>query len=245
MGFFDKLRDITNAVAKVTNTARNVVDFADDPQEAIEREARRQTSRAVDKAVSGAVNKAVGSVNQPAVSPSAANNGAILPAKPSRLVEETFYDNDENENEIEIKYSFMLSGDFIRFDSGAAEIDYSAQYEPDSNDDYTEYDGNKPAFSVVNGAEDYIYDMIERFKSSGTVPDAYEFRSINQGKLYFKAKIKFHNKVLYMYALDRGNMWKNNYIGVEYNPNLMGTPLEQKLIAAVDETVSSYREEII
>ncbi|MGN0696998.1 MAG: hypothetical protein ACI4J5_09565 [Oscillospiraceae bacterium] len=62
----------------------------------------------------------------------------VKPPKPARLVKDTYYDDDENDNEITVEYSFMLSGDFLPFESHAGEIDYSAVYEPDVDDEYGE-----------------------------------------------------------------------------------------------------------
>ena len=49
--------------------------------------------------------------------------------KASRQVNETFYDGEDAE--VEVEYSFKLSGDFLPLESGAADdVDYIAEYLP-------------------------------------------------------------------------------------------------------------------
>lgn len=165
--------------------------------------------------------------------------------KPVRLVNDTYYDDDENGEQIEVEYSFMLSGDFLPFDSGAGEIDYSAVYEPDIDDEeYGEYAPEKPAFIIANAADDKIYDMIDNFKNGEAPSGLYLFEPVSDkgSKVYFRAKTDHFGKVLYFYGMDRGMLWENTYIGVEYPKNIMNTPLEARLISEVDSAVSSYRE---
>lgn len=166
--------------------------------------------------------------------------------KPARLIKDTFFDDDENGEQIEVEYSFMLSGDFLIFYSNAGEIDYSAVYEPDVDDEYGEYDSNKPVFIVANAAENYIYDMVDNFKNGKSPSGTYLFEPVSDkgNKVYFRAKTDHFGKILYFYGMDRGRLWENTYIGVEYPKNNMNTPLETRLISEVDSAVSSYREKI-
>lgn len=187
---------------------------------------------------------------QPQHAPQSAAPKASAPVKapkPARLVKDTYYDDDENDNEITVEYSFMLSGDFLPFECNAGEIDYSAVYEPDSDDEYGEYDSNKPVFIVANAAENYIYDMAEDFKNGKAPSGTYLFEPVSDkgSKVYFRAKTDHFGKILYFYGMDRGNLWKNTYIGAEYPKNIMNTPLEERFISEVDSAVSSYREKII
>ncbi len=163
-----------------------------------------------------------------------------LPAKPSELRKELFYDGGDGD--IEIEYSFMLSGDFIFGDCGAAEVDYYAEYRPTDE----KYDGEIPCFCVVNAAEKPIHEMIERYKHGGTPKDVYLFERVSDfgEKVYFRVSAPFCQSVYYFYAIDRGLTWKNCYIGVTYGENARGTALEKKLMCAVDEAVRTYRETV-
>lgn len=168
-------------------------------------------------------------------------------AKPPRLQSDTFFDTDENGNDVEYEFSFMLSGDFLQFESHAMEVDYSAVYEPYSEEEYGDYDIGKPVFMIVNAAEKDIYDMIDTYKHEGTPQNAYSFERVGNlgSKIYFKATVDYHGEILYFYALDRGSMWENCYIGVSYGKNAAGTALEKKLKACLDETVATYKETIV
>ncbi|WP_124098038.1 hypothetical protein [Ruminococcus sp. Marseille-P6503] len=208
-------------------------------------------SKMMDNAL-GMKDKAVGGSSAPAENKSARTPERILEsgtaaAKPSRLVNEIFYDGDDTV--IELKYTFMLSGDFLPFRSGAGEVDYSALYLPYSSEEHgdNEYDSSLPCFCIVSAPENEIYDMIESCRN-GSVPDqAFMFLKVSDlgEKIYFKAKVKLRGNILYFYALDRGMSWENNYIGVSYKPDVMGTPLEKKLMAAVDEAAATYKETIL
>lgn len=165
-----------------------------------------------------------------------------LPAKPPELRKELFYDGGNGD--IEIEYSFMLSGDFVLGDCGAAEADYYAEYRPTDE----QCDGGEiPCFCVMNAAEAPIHEMIERYKHGGTPKDAYLFERVSDfgEKVYFRTSARFYQSVYYFYAIDRGLTWKNCYIGVIYGENARGTALEKKLMYAVDEAVRTYRETIL
>ena len=165
-----------------------------------------------------------------------------LPAKPSELRKELFYDGGNGD--IEIEYSFMLSEDFVLGDCGAAEVDYYAEYHPTDE----RCDGEEiPCFCVMNAAEAPIHEMIERYKHGGTPKDVYLFERVSDfgEKIYFRVSARFYQSVYYFYAIDRGLTWKNCYIGVTYGENVRGTALEKKLMCAVDEAVRTYRETIL
>lgn len=163
-----------------------------------------------------------------------------LPAKPSELRKDMFYDGGDGD--IGIEYTFQLSGDFIFGDCGAAEVDYYAEYHPTGEN----YGGEIPCFCVVNAAEKPIHEMIERYKHGGTPKDVYLFERVSDigKKVYFRVSAPFYQNVYYFYAIDRGLTWKNCYIGVTYGEYARGTALEKKLMNAVDEAVRTYSETI-
>jgi len=229
MGFFDKLKSfvssgeldkITDAVGKTVNTILN------------EQAAAHSSS--------------TGTVQTPPQTRPAPQNTAakpVSPAKPSRRITDTFYDGDDAE--ITVEYSFMLSGDFVESDCGAGEVDYIAVYAPECTDDYADFENSDPIFVVMNAPEKEIYDLIESYKKGAAVTACETTRvSLPNSRIYFKAQLTHRSKITYFYALDRGEIWKNCYIGVKYPPNAAGTPLEAKLKAAVDEAAATYTETI-
>ena len=167
----------------------------------------------------------------------------LPPPKPSREVKETLYD-DDNGQDIQIEYSFMLSKDFVDSETNAGEIDYVAVYAPDCEDEFCPYDIGMSAFIVSSAPENEIYDMIEKYKHSGVPDNVYSFERVSDmgGRVYFRACALVRGYLYYFYAMDRGNTYNNNYIGVMYEKTLHGTALEKKIMSEVDEAVRSYKE---
>lgn len=164
-------------------------------------------------------------------------------AKPSVEVKDVFYD----EGDIEVEFSFMLSEDFVPLRSHAAELDFSAIYYPDCDEDRLNvtYSSDKPCFCVASAADNEIYNMVASFKEKGTAPaDAMLFEKVSDldEKIYFRAKINRMGSILYFYGMDRGIMWTNCYIGVDYRSDVVGTALEKRLMEEVDKAVRTYKE---
>ncbi len=183
------------------------------------------------------------------------------PAKPSAAYESfeggSYFAEDETGASINVGISFMHSGDFISVgDCGAGELDdvllYAPQYD-DSEKLYSDGDSvsrlldNAPRIEIVSAPEDDIYEATEAYKATKTpFAEAMMFLPVDKGLFLYKAKYRNkHGEIVYFYAFDRKNTWDNCYIGAKYSPDIMGTALENKLIAAVDEIVSTYKEEII
>lgn len=233
MGFFDKLKNfvnsgeldkITDAVGKTVNTILN------------EQAAAHSSS-------TNTVQTRPQTRQQTPTAPQNAAAQPVSPAKPSRKITDTFYDGDNAE--ITVEYSFMLSGDFVESDCGAGEVDYIAVYAPECTDDYADFENSDPIFVVMSAPESEIYDLIENYKNGASIT-ACEITKVSlpNSKIYFKTQLAHRNQITYFYALDRGEIWKNCYIGVKYPPYVAGTPLEAKLKAAVDEAVATYTETI-
>lgn len=209
--------------------------------------ARDAVNDAIKNTISANANN--GQPQQNAAAPQTVSNAkqaaaVIAPPKTSREVRDTFYDGDNGE--IVTTYSFMLSRDFVNSRSNAGEIDYLAVYAPDCTDEFCPYEFGMSAFLVSNAPENEIYEMIDKYKHSGTPSGVYSFRRISDisPKVYFNACTLVRGSMLYFYAIDRGSSYDNNYIGVMYEKELHGTPLEQKLMSEVDEAVRSYKESI-
>lgn len=160
------------------------------------------------------------------------------PAKPSALREHTTFGG---ENCDEYKMTFMLSGDFIEFNSHC-ELDPSFQYEPDSDIEFTGYKDNHP--QLFFGPCDEIYEAVDEYLEGGT-PSCREFRKIDNGTFLFSGKFDYYGTILYAYAFACDSAWDHQLVGVNYNPDVEGTPLEKKLMAALDEAAKTYKEAVV
>lgn len=178
-------------------------------------------------------------------SDTASKDYALSPPKASREIKETLYDND-NGKYVDIEYSFLLSGDFVDSYTNAGEIDYLAVYAPECEEEFCPYDIGSSAFIVSSAPENEIYDIIDKYKYSGTPDGVYSFERVSgiSPNVYFRACTLVRGLVLYFYAIDRGLSYTKNYIGVMYDPKLRNTPLEQKMMKEVDEAVESYKENV-
>ena len=134
--------------------------------------------------------------------------------------------------------SFMLSGDFIEFNSHC-ELDPAFQYEPDNDADYTGYQDDLPHIFI--GPEDQIYEAADAYPADGTETGR-DFRKVEHPYFLFRTKLDYYGKILYAYAFSAQSEYDHQMLGLEYSPALAGTPLEQKLTAALDEAAATYTE---
>lgn len=169
-----------------------------------------------------------------------------VPAKPSRKVDFEIYDGEDGE--IRTKVTFDLSGDFLDTDG---DICYIASYLPNINDD--DYDSgysddNTPLFGVVDAPDNKIYELIKKVENGGVPDDALMYLPVNDMGPYvcFKAKVEDRGRATYFYycPLYEHCDLKCQF-GVSYNSDSFGTPLEKKLMAAVDEAVRTNEERSI
>lgn len=58
----------------------------------------------------------------------------------------------------------------------------------------------------------------------------------------FKTKLPYYGKLLYCYGFRDGTAREREAFGLTYNKDIEGTPLEKKLIAALDDAASTYTE---
>lgn len=257
MGFFDKLREVTNAVSKVTGTARDITRFAENPEREITRTAENAAHYAADRAVHTAVNK-VGNAAADKIGSAFGQNmttGASqtvpspmqqpTPMKPSREIKGTIYDTAPDGSDAEIPYSFRLSGDFIESESHAAECSSLYGYAPEWTEDFIGDDelvnSGKPYFFISDG-DDKVYKAVASFKKTGSIPGAVYLERVNGSQMLFKAKIAYFDSIMYFYGCDRGYSWENSGLCVVYKQKYAGTAVEANLIAALDEAAMSYIE---
>lgn len=219
MGLFDSLKKVINNADNLKSQFDNVKNKLD----SVSQPNAQNTVRPLQKTdpVSSGIKTPVNVIES-----------GNKPSKPSVLREHTFFDGDS-----EIKMTFKLSGDFIEFDSHA-DSEATYQYEPDSSADFTEYNENLPYFML--NFENAVYNTVKAYKKNGTAGT--EFRKIENGKMLFRTKINYFGQVMVMYGFDRGNSWENNGLCMVYNHDVEGTPLEAKLIAALDEAAMTYTE---
>lgn len=234
MGFFDKLKEVTGAVSKVTNAARDIANFAENPKEEISRTADNAARQAAGFAVNTAVSKAENAIRQNSNGGSVQQNVSFAP---SRTVTE-----EDCGDDTDYIMTFSLSEDFVRFESHSGEVPVSYIYAPGKTEENVEYSKDAPCFGIF--LDDPVFTAVESYKRSGVIQNAFEVTP-REGKFLFSAKIPYYDGVMYMYGFDRcGGFWENNGIGVQYKRQIIGTPLEAALIAAVDEAVLSYNEEV-
>lgn len=219
MGFFDSLKKIVNAAETVS----------------------KQLNTSTVSSSSNRTSTASSDANVKKTLQSVLDSGSI-PAKPSVKRETaTFGGEDAND---EFNVSFMLSGDFIEFDSHC-ELDPSFQYEPESNEDFTDYDERLP--SIVIGPDvapgSLVYDAAEKYLKEGAVCGR-DFEKIDNGTFLFRTKFDYPRlgMLLYAYVFSDKTVWGHQMLGLQYNKDIEGTPLEKKLMAALDEAASTYTE---
>lgn len=187
------------------------------------------------KKISGAVAKELGEAAKDAahsVSEYKNSTAAQTPAKPSRLYEDEFGDR---------KYSFMISGDFIEFNSHC-EIMPAFQYEPDRNasgNDYTGYEEKLPHIGI--GPDDGIYDAVEEFEKSGTLPEG-SYEKCDSEYFAFRCSFDAYGLKYYAYAFRSSTARELEMLSLDYHSDIAGTPLENKLKAILDEAASTYKE---
>ncbi len=148
-----------------------------------------------------------------------------VPAKQSVLIEDEYGDK---------KYTFRLSADFIEFNSHC-EMSPSYQYEPYSSEAYTEFLQNYP--NIFIGPHDDVYYAVENGQPIGK-----EYEKLDNKYFAFKTKLPYYGELLYCYGFRDGTAREREAFGLTYNKDIEGTPLEKKLIAALDEAASTYTE---
>lgn len=219
MGLFDSLKKVIGDVNEVKSKI-----------ESISAAASSQSS----------ASKPVSQKRAAPVSPAKTTDRKIIesgsqPAKMSVLRKTSFLGG---ENGDEYNVSFMLSGDFIEFESNC-EFDPSFQYEPYSDADYTEYDESLP--SIFIGPNNTVYNAAENYIKNGSSVGR-DFNKIDSKYFLFRTKLEYFGQVLYAYAFASGTTQEYNMLGLTYNHDIEGTPLERKLISALDEAAETYKE---
>lgn len=253
MGLFDKLLKgavdaIDNAAAKNGNGPTGLKDLFDQAMdkknEAINGSSSTTTSSKPSTTTSSSSKSAYTMPTY--ATPQEVLDTANIPAKPSREVSYEIFDGENAE--IRVKVSFDLSGDFIETE---CDFDYGAMYLPNCDDDFDDNysDRNTPYFEMVSAPDNEIYRMIEKCENGGTPDNAMMFLRVDDmgSRIQFKAKVKNRfGKIEYFYNCQfHDDFNPQSYIGVCYNADVVGTPLEKKLMVAVDEAARTFRREVV
>lgn len=245
MGLFDKLLKgavdaIDNAAAKNGNGPTGLKDLfnqaMDKKDEAINGSSSTTASSKPSTATTSSSSKRSNcAYTRPKyTTPQEVLDTASIPAKPSRKIEFEVFDGENAE--IRVKVTFNLSGDFLET---AGDVHYLASYLPTIDDDYdADYsDSNTPLFGVLDVDDEIIYNMAEKFDKGGVPENAMMFLPVNDmgPRARFKAKVENRGKIEYLYycpLYDYMPDFKTCFT-VSYTHNVVGTPLEKKLMAAV------------
>lgn len=256
MGLFDKLLKgavdaIDNAAAKNGNGPTGLKDLfnqaMDKKDEAINGSSSTTASSKPSTATTSSSSKRSNcAYTRPKyTTPQEVLDTASIPAKPSRKIEFEVFDGENAE--IRVKVTFNLSGDFLET---AGDVHYLASYLPTIDDDYdADYsDSNTPLFGVLDVDDEIIYNMAEKFDKGGVPENAMMFLPVNDmgPRSRFKAKVEDRGRATYFYycPLYEHCDLKCQF-GVSYNSDSFGTPLEKKLMAAVDEAVRTMKREVV
>lgn len=251
MGFFDKILKgavdaIDNAAAKSGNGPTGLKDLFNQAMDKKDEAINGSSSTSTASSTSSSKRSNCAYTRPTYTTPQEVLDTASIPAKPSREIEFEIYDGEDAE--IRVKITFDLSGDFLET---AGDVHYLASYLPTIDDDYdAEYsDSNTPLFGVYDADEEIIYNMAEKFDNGGVPDDAMMFLPIHDmdPRVRFKAKIENRGVVKYFYycrLYDYMPSFKTCF-SVSYPKNVVGTPLEKKLMAAVDETVRTMKREVL
>ena len=226
MGFLDALKKFAGAVAKEAG------------------EIAKEAGQAVSENKSGASatqqNTAKDSSAQTKKTPSGIISSGNNPAKPSVERKTEFFGGETGDDMFDVR--FMLSGDFVEFNSHC-EVEPAYQYEPDStameNDLYTGYESNLPHIGI--GPCDEIYDAVEEFEETGELPDG-DFEKCDSEYFAFRCSFDNYGDKYYAYAFRSGTTREKEMLSVDYLPDVVGTSLEKKLKAILDEVASTYSE---
>lgn len=142
----------------------------------------------------------------------------------------------------EPKMSFEIPESFTEVESHA-EPEMCHLYMFDDND-MVKMNLNKPLICITN--EDYAYNAVESFKETGVVEDVDEFEAVNTGKMLFRAKAPYYDGRVYFYGFicgdGRDGYEEYSALSVQYCTDVMGTPLEEKLMKILDHAAETYKE---
>lgn len=184
---------------------------------------------------------AVGNANARSASAKTASDGKTTPANVLASGEEPIGAYRRVTNEYaDVQSSFELPESFTEFESYAEpEMCYLYMYD---SSDAENIDLNKPFICIT--PENYAYRAVESFLKTGKAEGVSCFEPVSGGKMLFKAKnVDYFGQVVYFYGFARGNE-DGDYMGLAmtYCRDVVGTPLEKKLMSILDHAAETYEE---
>ncbi|MGN0594131.1 MAG: hypothetical protein ACI4I6_03145 [Hominimerdicola sp.] len=225
MGLFDK-------ISKAVKIAE---DFLDDGK-------INNSNSSSSKSGQTAVSNSAKPYNKPAVNNAKTTPQEVLasgsePIGNMQIAENSFYDGADSNTLI--KTHFEIPENFSEFDSNA-EPESCYMYMADED-----FSLERPVFCIT--PEDYAYNAVKEFRSSGKVSGVSDFQSVDDpnDKALFKAKkTDYFGQTVYFYGVERGI--DRNPVGFSmiYCNDVIGTPLENKLMKILDHVVETYNETI-
>ncbi len=230
MGFFDKLLDAAKAI--------------DNLAEKMQAEQRDTNNNS-----NGSKAQTASKPEHPAPNITRKTDQKVLttgsqPAKPLKTFSGKQFFTGTDDKDYVVDYEITIPGDFIDFDCGAGEIEVSFVYLPGGEDDYDESDLNVPSISMYTSLERKTQLLIEQCKQGKSPEDVLMYLA-KDGKNYaYKAKLRVFGKIFYILGdvKQDSRIVYEKHIVASYNGDVLGTPLESKLIAAAECVADSYRE---
>lgn len=132
---------------------------------------------------------------------------------------------------------FEIPSDFEKFDSHA-EPSMCHLYMYDEKDD-EDIDLNKPIICMTPE----FYEKIEGFQKTGKIAGAIMCESVCVGPMFVRAKMNcYKNDTVYFYGFEQGESKNRVAIAVQYKRDVIGTPLEEKLMKILDHCAETYEE---
>ncbi len=217
MGFFDTLKKIAGAAAKEIG------------------EAAKEAAQSAADNNNTAVKPQSSAAGTAKATPADIIASGNTPAKPSAEIKDKTYGTEG-----EYDMCYRLSGDFIEFNSHC-EVIPAYQYEPFSDEDYTDFKDNLPQLGI--GPDNDIFDAVEELDKSGVLP-AGGYEKCDSEYFAFRGSFDKYGERYYAYAFRTGTAREKEMLFVNYNPDICGTALEKKLKAALDEAALSYKESL-
>ena len=230
MGLFDKIAKVVKVAGDILDDGKLNDSFASDSSNG----KNTDTSVTYEKPQNKPAEKP--SVNGKTTPPDVLASGSE-PVGNMKIVEDFFYEGSDSNTEVTTH--FEIPETFTEFDSGA-EPECCQMYMADED-----FSLVRPVFCIT--PENYAYNAVLEFRKNGTVNGVTDFQPVNDpnGKALFKAKKNdYFGQTVYFYGVERGNDRSPVGFSMVYCNDVVGTPLENKLMKILDHIIETYSEKI-
>lgn len=166
----------------------------------------------------------------------------------ARECKTTFFDCDDNNNDLEIDVTMEIDRRFHEFDSGAGEIDVSYVYSPDMTDDnvYADWEVGTPY--ILMGFEQQHYNILKAYREGKALPTGTTLQKVEgNSRILFKTTLTRSGEKYVAYHFIRGCAGEELLYHFEacYPTDYAGTPLEETILKALDMMALTYKETIV